>query len=155
MKKALSGKTGVVLLLRICSVFLTLLMLYNGICNLLNMSNLDQFDIQTSHEFAVEMLLSGLVLLGGAAVFGIVAYTGKPFSRLLSMMTGICGIMLILLVLLPPLVRQLVSGGIVNSFSEILGNLGDDVSIIGVLTLMLALVMRYGAMLQQESDETL
>ena len=128
MKKTLSGKTGVVLLLRICSVFLTLLMLYNGICNLLNMSNLDQFDI--------------LVLLGGAAVFGIIAYTGKPFSRLLSMMTGICGIMLILLVLLPPLVRQLVSGGIVNSFSEILGNLGDDVSIIGVLTLMLALVMR-------------
>lgn len=158
-------KRRTVLLIRICSAVLALYMLYLGIGTLLNIGNI-MISFQSGGYSALHKwssysldLLCGAFTLLAAFIFGSVAKTGMPFSDRLSKMTFATGIIMIVSDFLPRALEK------ADRFDprfmmphtfvmELLHN-WEPLSLIGVLLLMLALVMRYGAMLQQESDETL
>lgn len=157
-------KRRTVFLIRICSAVLALYMLYLGIGMLLNIGDMmisfQDGSYSAAHRWSYYSLdlLCGAFLLFGAFIFGTVVKTGMPFSERLSKLTAVTGITVILAEFIPSILDIIAwTDHYMMPHTVLLkaaGRLGE-MSLVGVLLLMLALVMRYGAMLQQESDETL
>lgn len=165
MKKTLFvRKRHTVLLIRICSAVLALYMLYLGIGTLLNIGNLmisfQDGSYSAAHRwshYSVELLCGAFTLLG-AFIFGTVVKTGMPFSERLSKLTAVTGITVILAEFIPSMLDTIAWTSYYMMPHTVLLKAVErlsEMTLVGVLLLMLALVMRYGAMLQQESDETL
>lgn len=157
-------KRRTVLLIRICSAVLALYMLHLGIGSLFEIG-ISKIYFQDGGYSAAHRwshysceLLCGAFLLLGAFIFGTVVKTGMPFSERLSKLTAVTGFTVILAEFIPSILDIIARTSYYMMPHTVLLKALErlsDLSLVGVLLLMLALVMRYGAMLQQESDETL
>ena len=105
-------------------------------------------------EISTIFALNALCLLLAVLMFIRIAKDGRPFTKKNVRTVRNVGIVFLLSAFCPALVGNIVTG------FEVFGKMAHrfirpNNIISGVLLLFLAYIMHYGAMLQQESDETL
>lgn len=95
--------------------------------------------------------INSVILLGTAAVFLRISKNGRPFTRGNILLVRGIGVLFLVNAVLPMLINALVDAN-----PNMLLSLLDPTGIVeGVLFLFVAQILHYGALLQQESDETL
>ena len=92
------------------------------------------------------------ILLCASAVFFRISKSGMPFEGKNIFIVRVIGILCILNAFVPTVMAQGISGA---DLHLLLGVLWSSAAIEGILFLFIAQIMHYGALLQQESDETL
>lgn len=97
--------------------------------------------------------ISVIIMLCAAAVFWRISRSGAPFERVNVRLVRIIGVLLVADAVLPTLAMLLVNSGMGSAF--LMAPLVSPAMLEGVLFLFIAQIMHYGALLQQESDETL
>lgn len=105
-------------------------------------------------EISMYFVFNVLFLLFAAIMFVRVAKDGRPFTKKNARSVRNVGILFLLSAICPAIAGNLATG------FAVFGNMKQQFIrpnniIAGVLLLFLAYIMYYGAMLQQESDETL
>ena len=96
-----------------------------------------------------------LIMLIAAVMFFRIAKTGKPFTRTMTKLTRLIGILFVANAIVPGLIGCALSNYHIDGADGFLVLLNPTSLIEGLLFLFIAYVIHYGALLQQESDETL
>ena len=108
-------------------------------------------------EICTALLFIAAIVAAAALLFYRIAKNGIPFTQQNARTVCIIGILFLLRSILPPAAGWLASDTETFRYSVRLLNYGNCIRPIfeGLLCLLIAYIMHYGAMLQQESDETL
>lgn len=114
-------------------------------------NNADRLQRAAIVRVRTEFALNFSTMLCAAAVFYRIHRHGRPFSRGNIMIVRTMGGLTIANSILPVFLYSVM----LNDAKSFVGMFGAGSIVSGLLILFIAQIMRYGAMLQQESDETL
>ena len=101
---------------------------------------------------SITFAMLAVTMLIAAVMFFRISQTGKPFTGKLTKLTRLVGILLIANAIVPGLIAFVITGFRTDTYPLMLN---PSSLIEGLLFLFIAYVIHYGALLQQESDETL
>ena len=151
IEKLKSGSPGIGVLCLIVSAVNLMIILANSVRS--GLFTMQGFTIE--RYSAIRQLISSgfltVIMLLAALMFFRIAKDGMPFTAKNSRTVRTIGILFLVNAVIP----SVSAAGIIGTFKGVGGLVNPSALIEGLLFLFIAHIIRYGAMLQQESDETL
>ncbi len=130
---------------------------FNLIIGFLQFCDAQHLDIETQlnkymvYRSSLNNLFGAVIMAVAALLFARIAKDGMPFTQKYFRSVRTIGILFLVNAVIP----SVSAAGIIGTFKGVGGLVNPSALMEGMLFLFLAHIIRYGAMLQQESDETL
>ncbi len=130
---------------------------FNLIIGFLQFCDAQHLDIETQlnkymvYRSILNNLFGAVIMAVAALLFARIAKDGMPFTQKNFRSVRTIGILFLVNAVIP----SVSAAGIIGTFKGVGGLVNPSALMVGMLFLFIAHIIRYGAMLQQESDETL
>ena len=130
---------------------------FNLIIGFLQFCDAQHLDIETQlnkymvYRSSLNNLIGAVIMAVAALLFARIAKDGMPFTQKNFRSVRTIGILFLVNAVIP----SVSAAGIIGTFKGVGGLVNPSAFMEGLLFLFIAHIIRYGTMLQQESDETL
>ena len=151
IEKLKSGSVGIGVLCIIVALFNLMIILANSVRGGLFTSNVFTVERYAAIRQLISSGILTVIMILAALMFFRIFKDGIPFTAKNFRTVRIIGILFLVNAVIP----SVSAAGLLGTFSGIGGIVNPSALVEGLLFLFIAHMVRYGAMLQQESDETL